>query len=171
MVMKRTYKKRSYTRKKKAVEAVPEEEIVSEPVAEEEPRSIDDIFQEIAEVKGPALPPTTTRRRVRYIIFRIRENKVHTMDRDLREIAPPIEEYLAHQLMLKGQSWGGFTFTWDVAINNPFEVIGDSLYEWVKKGGSFDGKPGGMPESVWTERILMSGESRPRRPPAFTNQG
>jgi hypothetical protein len=115
-------------------------------------------------------PPDIERRRLRYILFRFKAGTIAGMDRDLRELAPALQEYFESELRRKGLTWAGFTFTWDVAPVDVFDVIGPSIGDWVDRGGMFEGRPGQMTEAEWAKHVFAEGISARRKPPAFTHQ-
>jgi len=102
------------------------------------------------------LPRHLERRKVRYIMFRIKRDVVETMDRDLRECADVIKAHFDKELAGMGLSWAGFTFSWDVSPVDPFKVIKRDLRSWVQEGGSFLGRPPGMGRAEWSQHVTRS---------------
>lgn len=86
-------------------------------------------------------PSETTRSKIRYNLYLIRQGK-YTREDDLREY---IESQFTH-----GMSWKNFTFKWDVSPKDPLKVITQD--QWVSEGGGMDPVTGKM------------------HPPAFTSQ-
>ncbi len=123
----------------------------------------------------PVLPPIA-RRRIRYIMFRIKRDTIDTLDRDLRVHVGAIKNHFNKILEEAGLSWSGFTFSWDVSPSNPYEIVRNDLRDWVAQGGSFIGRPEGMTSEAWAihvlRRMLQNQETPPvpLDPPAFTKQ-
>jgi hypothetical protein len=121
--------------------------------------------------------PVLERRRVRYIMFRIREGVENEMDRDLRVHAAAIRQHFDQELEEAGFVWRNFTFEWDVSATNPYKVIKRDLRVWVEEGGSFIGRPPGMTREDWARHVVSSllenaeTPPLPLDPPAFTKQG
>lgn len=122
------------------------------------------------------LPKNLQRRKVRYIMFRIKRGVVDTMDRDLRLHADSIKAHFDKEMEKEGLTWGGLTFSWDVSPSDPYKIIKKDLRVWVSEGGSFLGRPPGMDKKAWAEHVLRSmlqnweTPPQPLDPPAFTNQ-
>jgi len=122
------------------------------------------------------LPKNLQRRKVRYIMFRIKRDAIGTMDRDLRLHADSIKAHFEKEMEKVGFTWGGFTFSWDVSPSDPYKIIKKDLRVWVAEGGSFLGRPPGMDKKAWAEHVLRSmlqnweTPPQPLDPPAFTNQ-
>lgn len=120
--------------------------------------------------------PNLERRKVRYIMFRIKRDQVDTMDRDLREHAEVIKKHFDAELKEKGYVWSGFTFNWDVSPVNPYKIINRDLRLWVSEGGSFIGRPPGMGREAWGRHVLsqlmenFETAPLPTDPPGFTKQ-
>lgn len=120
--------------------------------------------------------PNLSRRKVRYILFRIVRGTVDTMDRDLREHADVLQRHFDSALEDKGFIWADFTFGWDVSPNDPFKVIERDLRLWVKEGGSFIGRPPGLGRAAWANHVvaqlLQNAQTPPLPldPPGFTKQ-
>lgn len=90
------------------------------------------------------------RRRIRQYLFKIRRHILMDIPIDEKSVSSGIKEWIENQLdKNRQQSWETFTFTWDIAANDPFTVI--QKEEWGKYGGSYD-------------------EHGFRTPPAFTEQ-
>jgi hypothetical protein len=128
------------------------------------------------ERKAPAILPILPRRTVRYILFRIKRDMTHTMDRDLRVHADAMTKHFEKEIEEKGLAMKDFTFTWDVSPDNPYKVIRIGVREWVMEGGSFEGRPPGMESRAWARHVLSTLLDRqdrplvPYDPPAFTRQ-
>ena len=167
-------KKRSYKRKKKATIREPRaktvDEVISEYQSEIEVRESPPESPAVEEVIENHKPPDIERRRLRYILFRAKAGTMDGMDRDLRELAPALKEFFESELGRKGLTWAGFTFTWDVAPNDTFNIIGPSMTDWVDRGGEFEGRPGQMTEAEWAKHVVAEGITARRKPPAFTRQ-
>lgn len=169
MTKSKSKKKRTYKRKKKATIREPRTKTVDEVISEyrsdmgvsESPRR---------ESKSNHKPPDIERRTLRYILFRAKRDTLHTMDRDRRELAPVLKEFFESELQRKGLTWAGFTFTWDVAPSDVFDLVGPSMTDWVDRGGMFEGKPGAMTEAEWAKHVVAEGITARRKPPAFTRQ-
>jgi len=92
------------------------------------------------------------RRQIRYRIFRIREGR-NEFDKGLKKL---IESQLEGRDTLEQ-----FTFSWDIAPNDPLKVV--SMFEWEAKGGKFD----------MISELCDDGITRQKRicsPTAFTQQ-
>jgi len=77
------------------------------------------------------------RRNIRQQLFRIRRDVVMGIPVDDNIENSGLREWVGMQLEAnRQQSWETFTFTWDVAPNDPFTVI--QKEQWAKSGGSFD---------------------------------
>jgi len=127
--------------------------------------------REQAKALAPVVSLAGVRRRtIRYILFRIKRGTSETMDSDLRALVPTIEEYFRPLLAADGLNWDGFTFDWDLSPNEPFDVIGPSMRQWVQSGGWFEGRPGEMTEAEWAQSVLHNGTAARRKPTAFTHQ-
>jgi hypothetical protein len=144
------------------------------------PASVENIRRAIARRPRRREPeiflPQLNRRFVRYILFRIKRDAVNTMDRDLRKHADAIRDYFQNELQRHGYTWSGFTFTWDVAANDPYHIIPKDLRVWVANGGSYLGRPPGMSREDWAQHVMRSmlknfqSPPLPLEPPAFTSQ-
>ena len=93
------------------------------------------------------------RRDIRYRLFRIREGK-DEFDNGLKKLIEAQFE--------GGMQWPTFTFTWDVAPDDPLKVI--TPFEWLDHGGTFE------------EIFIIDEDGHPKRkricdPPGFTEQG
>lgn len=125
--------------------------------------------------KEPALP-VLPRRSIRYILFRIKRDMTHTMDRDLRMHIDVLTKHFENSVKEKGLHLRDFTFKWDVSPTNPYKVIRIGVREWVAEGGSFESRPPGMSSGDWAKHVLVTLLDRhdrplvPYDPPAFTRQ-
>lgn len=132
----------------------------------------------VAETKPSKLMtlPNLGRRRIRYILFRIKRGTTDTMDRDLRMHASAIKAHFDKELRRESMSWAGFTFVWDISPSNPYKIIRRDVYVWAKEGGSFEGRPPGMDRAQWAKHVLatllQNNQSAlvPFEPTAFTQQ-
>lgn len=145
------------------------------PKAKAKSKKVQEAAPEIRSVEprksAPPKPPELSRRRLRYILFRCREDKEWTMDGDLRVLAPAIRAYFDYQLDRLQLSWASFTFEWDVSADDVFEIISPDIQEWADNGGQFEGKPGELSDEAWVKLVIENGIAARRRPPAFTHQG
>lgn len=67
------------------------------------------------------------RRKIRYRLFRIRENQFE-FDKGLKK--------LIEAQFKPGMNWKTFTFNWDISANDPLKVV--TPYEWKENGGEFE---------------------------------
>ncbi len=145
------------------------------PKAKAKSKKAKDAAPEIRSIKpresAPPKPPQIPRRKLRYILFRCREDKEWTMDRDLRELAPAIRAYFDYELDRLQLSWASFTYEWDVSADDGLAVISPDIQEWADNGGQFEGKPGELSETAWIKLVVDNGIAARRKPPAFTHQG
>lgn len=122
------------------------------------------------------LPEHLERRKIRYIMFRIKRGSEDTLDKNLRRYAEVIKAHFDALLEPEGLTWGGFTFSWDVSPTDPYKIIKKDLRVWVAEGGSFLGRPPGMTRKQWADHVLRSmlqnweTPPQPLDPPAFTGQ-
>ncbi len=79
-------------------------------------------------LKGIIVHGNLSRRKIRYRIFRIRENKDEIKDDDFKA-------FIQSQFK-KGHNWNNFTFDWDVGVNDPLKVISRDM--WFDEGGAID---------------------------------
>lgn len=126
--------------------------------------------------KKEAPLPALARRRVRYILFRLKRGAEDTLDKDLRMHADAIKEHFDRELKEQGRVWAGFTFNWDVSPTDPYKIIAEDVWVWVTEGGSFDGKPQEMTSPQWAQHVLSRLRTSKQKafvpfdPPAFTKQ-
>ncbi|MCK4501337.1 hypothetical protein KAU11_12625 [Candidatus Babeliales bacterium] len=77
------------------------------------------------------------RRNIRQQLFKIRRDAVLGIGVDDITAVSGLKEWIGRQLKANmQQNWETFTFTWDVAPNDPFTVI--QKEHWAKSGGVFD---------------------------------
>jgi hypothetical protein len=77
------------------------------------------------------------RRKIRSMLFKIRKHILLGHPIDERILNSGLLEWIEHQFNAnRQQNWETFTFTWDVAVNDPFLLI--EKQEWTQTGGTFD---------------------------------
>lgn len=94
------------------------------------------------ETQKPDLPYGLNRRKIRHRLFMIKFGKDDGRKDDLKS-------HIQSQFRF-GQKWETFTFTWDVAPNDPLKVIAED--EWEKEGGKYDHITGSRMPSAFTRQ-------------------